>query len=181
MSKSNSLFKKIALVILVLGLGLTVFPITSASAAGLNTQNFTQPNNTRLENLWIREQAAYKIQGNRLANASTFIGKIQNLIDMATEKGLDTSSVQAALNALSAVVPAVQAAHNPGAAIIANHTGFDENGNVTDRTTAIATVKSLAQVLKDTRTAMNGTDKALRDAVRAFRQAHPRPAATPVQ
>ena len=56
---------------------------------------------------------------------------------------------------------------------------IDATGKVTDRTTAIATTKSLAQVLKDTRTAMNGTWKALREAVQAFRQAHPRPATTP--
>jgi len=179
MFKITTLFKKFALLALVLAIALAVFPFTGASAAGLNGQNKTQPDNSRLENLWARKQATYQRQSDRLSNASTFTSKVQALIDKASAKGWDTSSVQAALNALSAVIPAIQAAHDPGAAIIATHAGFDSTGKVTDRTTAIATVKSLAQVLMDTRIAMNGTLKALHDAVKAFRQAHPHPATSP--
>jgi hypothetical protein len=51
---------------------------------------------------------------------------------------------------------------------------------VTDRTQAIATVKALQQVLKDTRTAMDGTGRALLQALRDLRAAHkPTPTATP--
>jgi hypothetical protein len=179
MFKLTALFKKSALAVLVLAIGLAVFPITGASAAGLNGKNNAQPGNSRLENVWARLQVTYQRQGDRLSNASTFITKLQALIDKANGNGWDTSAVQAALNALSAVIPAVQAAYDPGAAIIANHAGFDATGNVTDRSTAIATTKSLAQVLKDTRTTMNGTLKTLHEAVKAFRQAHPRPTTTP--
>jgi hypothetical protein len=179
MLKMTAFFKKFALAALVLAIALAAFPFAGASAAGLNGQNITQPDYSRLENLWARQQATYQRQSDRLSNASTFISRVQALIDKATAKGWDTSGVQAALNALSAVIPAVQAAHDPGAAIIASHAGFDATGKVTDRNTAIATMKSLAQVLKDTRIAMNGTLEALRDAVKAFRQAHPHPATTP--
>ena len=179
MLKISTLFKKIVPVVLVLAVSLAAFPLAGASAAGLTGQAAVQPDNTRLENIWVREQARYQIESNRLANASTFISKVQSLLDKATAKGWNVSSIQTALDALSGVIPAVQAAHDPGAAIIASHAGFDASGKVTDRTTAIATAKSLAQVLKDTRTAMNGTLKALRQAVQAFRQAHPRPAAKP--
>ena len=179
MLQITALFKKFALAALVLAITLAAFPFASASAAGLNGQANVQTNYPRLENMWTREQAAYTREGKALSNASTFIARVQALIDKANGKGLDTSAVQAALNALSAVIPAVQAAHAPGAAIIVSHAGFDASGNVTDRTTAIATAKSLAQVLKDTRTAMNGTLKALHDAVRAFRQAHPHPTTNP--
>jgi hypothetical protein len=179
MCKMTALFKKIALAILVLAIGLAVVPITGASADSLYGQTNAQPNYVRLENIWVREQAIYQRQSNRLANASTFIARVQALIDKANGKGWDTSGVQAALNALSAIIPAVQAAHDPGAAIIASHAGFNAAGKVIDRTTAIATAKSLAQVLKNTRTAMNGTGKALIEAIRAFRTAHPRPTTTP--
>jgi hypothetical protein len=178
MFKITNLFKKFALAAMVLVIALAAFPFAGASAAGLNVQANAQPDNTRLEDRWVRLQATYQIQSNRLSDASTFIARVQALIDKATGKGWDTSAVQAALNALSAVIPAVQAAHAPGAAIIASHTGFDASGKVTDRATALATAKSLSQELKDTRTAMNGTWKALREAVRAFRQAHPRTAPT---
>ena len=80
--------------------------------------------------------------------------------------------MQTALNAFTSVIPAAQTAHAQGAVIISSHNGFDSSGKVTDRTTAIETVKALAQVLKDTRTAMNGTGKALHEAAKAFRDAH---------
>ena len=179
MFKKTTLFKKIALAVLVLALGLAFLPLNDASAAGLNGQTTAQPDNSRLERVWAREQAVYQRQGNRLANSGTFLSKVQTLIDKANQKGWDTSAIQAALNALSAVIPTVQAAHDPGAAIIASHTGFDADGKVTDRTSAIATAKSLALVIKNTHIAWDGTGKALREAVRAFREAHPRPTSTP--
>jgi hypothetical protein len=179
MSKRNALFKNFALAALVLAIALAAFPFIGASAAGQNDQTNARPDNSRLENLWARQQTTYQRQSDRLSNASTFISKVQALINKANGKGWDTSAVQASLNALSAVIPAVHVAHALGAAIIASHAGFDSTGKVTDRTTAIATAKSLAQVLKDTRTAMNGTLKALREAVKAFHQAHPKPATTP--
>lgn len=179
MFKITALFKKITLAVLVLGLGLAFLPLNGASAAGLNGQTTAQPDNSRLERVWAREQAVYQRQSSRLANAGTFLGKVQTLIDKANQKGWDTSAVQAALNALSAVIPAVQAAHNPGAALIASHAGFDADGKVSDRTSAIATAQSLAQVIKNTHSAWDGTGKALRQAIKAFREAHPRPTATP--
>jgi len=179
MSKKTALFKKIALAALVVAIGVAAFPIISASAAGPK-EPAAQPNDFRLEQIWVREQATYQLEGNRLSNANNFIARVQALIDKANQKGWDTSSVQAALNALSAVIPTVQIAHIPGAAIIISHAGFYANGKVTDRTSAIATAKSLAQVLKDTRAAMNGTGKALHAAIQAFRNAHPRPTTAPV-
>jgi hypothetical protein len=179
MLKTTAIFKKITLAVLVLAIGLAAFPITGAAAAGLIGQANPQPDNTRLEKVWAREQAIYQREGARLANASNFVARIQALIDKAAQKGWDTSSVQAALNALSSVIPAVQAAHAPGAALVASHAGFNANDKVIDRTTAIATAKSLAQVLKDTRIAMDGTGLALRAAIRAFRDAHPRPTPVP--
>jgi hypothetical protein len=179
MLKMTAFLKKFAVGTLILAIVLAVFPFAGASAAGLTGQYQIQPDNPRLENLWARQQAAYQRQSDLLSNASTFISRVQALIDKASAKGWDTSGIQAALNALSTVIPAVQAAHDPGAAIIASHAGFDAGGKVTDRSTAITTVKSLAQVLKDTRTAMNGTLKALHEAVKAFRQTHPHPAITP--
>ena len=113
--------------------------------------------NERLEQIWVRAQTAYQRQSNRLAKTDEFLAKAQSLMDKANQKGWDTSTFQAALNAFAAVIPAAQSAHDPGAAIIASHNGFDADGKVTDRAAAFKTVKALSQVLKDTRTAMNGT------------------------
>jgi len=182
MSNLIPFFKKIALTVLVLAIGMVALPTTSASAAGLQdstTPPANQPaNNVLLEQVWARAQSAYQRQGDRLAKADEFISKAQFLIDKASQKGWDTSAVQAALDAFAAVIPAAQAAHDPGTAIIASHNGFDANGKVTDRPYAVETVKALGQVLKNTHLAMNGTGQALRAAVKAFRAAH-RPTQTP--
>ena len=175
MSKLIPFFKNFALAALVLAIGLAAIPAANASAAALPDETTPPANQIRLEALWAREQAVYKREGIRLAQAQDFIAKAQVLIDKANGKGWDTSAIQAALNAFSTVIPAAQAAHDKGAAIIASHAGFSADGRVTDRTTAVATVKALDQVLKDTRAAMKGTGKALREAIKAFRDAHPKP------
>jgi hypothetical protein len=176
MFKFTSLLKKAALAVLLICIGLAALPTVSASAAGLYDEN-TPPtrenvSDERLEQAWARLQEAYARQGERLGKADEFIAKVQSLIDKANEMGYDTSAVQAALDAFAAAIPAAQAAHEPGAAIIASHAGFDESGNVTDHAAALETAKALRQVLKDTRAAMGGTGQALRDAIRAFREAH---------
>ncbi len=178
MSKLTPFFKKFALAALVLAIGLAALPAAGASAAGLQEET-TPPDNSRLEQAWARAQAVYQRQDERLAKADEAIAKVQSLIDKANQKGWDTSAVQAALDALAAVIPAAQAAHAPGAAIIASHNGFDASGKVTDRTAAVETVKALGQVLKDTRAAMNGTGQALREAIKAFRDAHKPPTTNP--
>ncbi|HTX91056.1 MAG TPA: hypothetical protein VMC09_07560 [Anaerolineales bacterium] len=181
MFKKTSWFKKIALGALVVALGLAAFPALGASAAGLNDQTTppaNQPNYARLQQVWAREQSVYQREGNALSKASGFITKAQALLDKATAKGWDTSAVQAALNAFAAAIPAAQTAHDAGASIISSHAGFDADGNVTDRATALQTVKDLRDVLKNTRTAMNGTGKALHEAIKALREAHPRPTPT---
>ncbi len=177
----SSFLKKAFLAALVLAIGAAAILPAGASAAALNDDPIppaAKADNIRLENTWARLQAIYQREGNRLAMADEFIAKVQALIDRANQKGWDTSLVQEALNAFASVIPAAQAAHDRGEAIIANHEGFNPVGKVIDRAEAINTVRSLAQVLKDTRAAMNGTGRALREAIRDFRQAH-QPAAAP--
>jgi hypothetical protein len=172
MSNFILLLKKSALVTLVLAIGLAALPATSASAAGPQVPANPPGNGVRIERAWARAERIFQRQGYLLAKTSDFIARAQTLIDKAKQKGWDTSAIQTALNAFASVIPAAQAAHDPGTAIIASHNGFDANGVMTDRTTAIATVKALGQVLKQTRLAMDGTGKALHEAIKTFRDAH---------
>jgi Sec-independent protein translocase protein TatA len=50
---------------------------------------------------------------------------------------------------------------------------------VTDPEKAKETVRQMGEKLKEIRDAMNGTGQALRDAIRAFREANPRPEKSP--
>lgn len=172
----KSVFTKFVLAALVVCFGLAALPMAGASAAGLEAAPSQQAPGTdhpRLERAWRRTQAAWQRQDDRLERADTFIARLQELIDKAAAKGWDASPVQSALDAFASVIPAARDAHEAGAAIITTHSGFDALGEVTDPVVALETVKALGQVLKDTRTAMDGTGQALREAIKAFRQAHP--------
>jgi hypothetical protein len=176
MKKLISIFKKIVLAIVVLAVGLVALPASGVFAAALpgeTTPPATLPaGNLRLELVWAHAQTVYQRQGYLLSLADDFIARAQILIDRANSKGWDTSAVQTALDAFNSVIPAARSAHFPGAAIITGHNGFNAAGRVTDRTAAIETAKSLVQVLKDTRAAMNGTGRALRAVIKAFRDSH---------
>lgn len=177
MSKIPSLLNKFLLAVLILALGLVALPVSGVEASAGLTDESNPPSSDRLtderlEQAWARLQEAYTRQGERLEKADEFIARVQTLIDRAAAKGWDTSAVQAALDAFAAAIPAARAAHEAGAAIIAGHAGFDESGHVSDRAAATETVRALGQVLQDTRAAMNGTGQALREALRALRQAN---------
>jgi hypothetical protein len=171
MLKLSQLFKKFILVALVVTLGLAALPVAS-SAAELQAAPQPPGTSTRLERAWARAQTVYQHQTNLLAKSVGFVTRVQARIDKASQKGKDTAAVQAALNAFAAVIPAAQVAHDQGNAILLNHAGFDAAGKVTDRPTAITTLKALVKVIKDTRTALNGTGRELREAVKAFREAN---------
>ncbi|NTU54968.1 MAG: hypothetical protein HGA79_01840 [Anaerolineales bacterium] len=167
------MFKKIILLALVLAIGLAVLPFSGASAEENTPPTSGQPvSNERLEQAWARLQTAYTTQSERLDKSAALIEKIETRIAQANAKGWDTSAVQAALDAFVAALPNASAAHEAGAELIASHAGFDADGKVTDRATAIETAKALGQVVKNTRAAMNGTGEALRAAIQAFLEAN---------
>ena len=176
-TKLTSLTRKMLLAVLVLAIGLAALPLTSVQAQGLNQEGAPR-DNSRLEAVWAREVAAYNRAEARLAGVNEFIAKVQDGIKRANDKGWDTSAVQAALDAFQDAVQDARPILNSANGIVNSHKGFDDSGKVTDRTQAIETVKELGQHLKDAHAAMNGTGKALHEALKAFREAH-RPAQTP--
>lgn len=176
MSKVSILLKNALVVALILGIGLAAFPATRVFAAGLNDPSNPPGDHPKvdalLEKIWAREQTLYQRQNDRLAKADEFFARVQSGIDKATAKGYDASGVQAALDALEAAVDAARPIHENAASIIAAHAGFDANGKVTDRAQARETVKLLGQSLRDYRSTVGDPFKALREAVKAFREAH---------
>jgi len=181
MSKIVSALQKPLLILLILATGLLAFPTAGALAAGsdsMGTPPTGQPDNSRLENAWARQQQVFQRQSDRLSKAGDLISKVQALIEKANGKGWDTSAVQAVLRAFQSAVQNAQSVHAGGTRLIAAHAGFDASGKVTDRTQAVTTVKALHQVIQDTRVALNGTGKALVQALKDLRAAH-KPASAP--
>ena len=173
-------FRKTILTALMLVLGLTAMPILSASAAGEYDptpppQPAGQIRTERLERVWARQLRTYE----RMGHTDEFIEKAQKLIDRAKAKGKDVTAVQAALDAFKAAAKDAQPIYESIKGLINSHRGFDSNGKVTDPEQARETVKAMHEKFKEIRETMNGTGKAVHEAIKAFRQANPRPRPTP--
>ena len=172
------LFRKTILLALVAALGLAAMPFVSVSAAG--EYDPTPPpqgkiSNERLERVWARQLRIYE----RMGRTDEFVERVQKLIDRAKENGKDVSAVQAALDAFKAAVKDAQPIYESIKGIINSHPGFDSNGKVTDPEKAKETVKAMHEKFKEIRETMNGTGKGLHEAIKAFREANPRPQPTP--
>jgi hypothetical protein len=176
------LFRKTLLLALVLALGLASLPLISVSAAGEYDDpppsGEKQLLNERLEQVWARQLERYERMGQRFEREDEFMAKAQKLIDRAKENGKDVSAVQAALDAFEAAVQKARPIYESMKGIINSHQGFDANGKVTDPAKAQETVKSVHAKFQEIKDAMDGTGKALREAIKAFREANPRPKPT---
>ena len=174
----KTFFKKTIFFALVVALGLAGLPALNVSAAGQNdsTPQSQEPvTNERLERIWARQLTAY----NRLGKTDQFIERVQKLIDRASANGKDVSAVQAALDAFADAWKDAKSIYESMNGIVNSHQGFDENGNVTDLEKAQETVREMREKFNEIRDSLDGTGKALREAIRAFREANPRPAKTP--
>jgi len=173
----KTLFRKTIVLALLAALGLAALPFVNASAAGNYDPSVPQGEvaSERLERVWARQRRIY----GRMGRTDEFIEKIQKMIDRAKENGKDVSDVQSALEAFKSAAKEVQPTCESIKGIINSHPGFDSNGKVTDTEKAKETVRAMHEKFKEIHRIMNGTGKALRQAIRDFRQANPRPQATP--
>jgi methyl-accepting chemotaxis protein len=178
----TTIFRKFILGALIVALALAALPLTSAFAAGSNdpaTPKDPAKVNARLELAFARQQMKVTRVGEAIANYNAMITNVQTLIDKAKEKGKDVSAVQAAFDAYKAAFVKGKPIYEQAAALVAKHDGFDVSGKVTDTEKAKATVKSLAESIKQYRDTVGEALKTLREAIKAFREANPRPTKTP--
>ena len=173
----KNLFKKTMLFALVAALAVASLPFVSVAAQGANdpTPPAGQVFNEKLEKAWAHQLKMYE----RMGKADEFAAKVQQLIDRASAKGKDVSAVQAALDAFNAALKDAKPIYESAKGIINSHQGFDANGKVTDSAQAKETVKALHEKMQAIKTAMNGTGKALHEAIKVFRAANPRPEKPP--
>lgn len=180
MIKLSLLFKKVALVALLVALAVAVLPVSSALASGLSDPtdppvNETRFSGERLERAWARMQHAYERQGRILDRAEQMTERFQNLIARMNENGKDTAALQAALDTFKEALKEAHPIYESAKGIINSHQGFDADGKVTDREKAVETVKEVGDKLKEIRQTVGEPGKVLREAIKAFRDAN-RPA-----
>ena len=177
--------KKILITVLVVAFGLGPVPVASVYALGVADPGNPPAANQagdRLPKIWARERAVYNRLGKFLKNADGRLTRAQELIDKASANGRDVSAIQAALDAFTEAVRKVRPTYDAAGGIVSAHQGFDANGNVIDQTRALQTVKDLGEDLKQIRQPLIESGKALREAVKAFRQANrPGPTQVPYQ
>jgi hypothetical protein len=177
----NNWFKKTMVLALVVALAVASLPLVGVSALGADDPQPPQGKvtNEKLEQVWARQQQRYEKIGKGFERSDEFIAKAQKLIERAKANGKDVTALQAALDAFAAAIKQAHPIYEGGKGIINSHQGFDTNGKVTDAAKAKETVKAMHDKLQEIKAAMNGTGKALREAIKAFREANPRPTKTP--
>jgi len=176
MKKLSSPFKKSVLLALVIALALAAFPATNAFASGLSEPgdpptDEAQLSGERLERAWARMQRVYERQGQILERADGMVDRVQDLIDRMNENGKDTTALQAALDAFEDALKEAHPIYESAKGILNSHQGFDVDGKVTDHEKAVETVRELGEKLKEIRQLVGEPGKALREDIRAFREA----------
>jgi hypothetical protein len=166
----NILFRKMILAGLVALLVFAALPVTSVFAQEENPPK--ELTNEQLEKVWAKQLQVYEKLSKVFDDSTPRLDKAQELIDKAAAKGKDTTAVQTALNAFVAAVEKSRSVYEDIQPLITAHAGFDSNGNVIDAIQAKATVQEVRAKLQALKTSMGGTGKALREAIRAFREAN---------
>jgi hypothetical protein len=180
----KTLLIKTILFSLVSVLTVAALPFASASAAGDTLTNMYDPSvpaagarnipDEQLERIWARQLRIYQRIGHGFEHDDVFIARVQGLIDRAEANGKDVSGVQAALDGFEAALREARPVYESTRGIVNSHQGFDNNGKVTDARKAQETVDAMRGKLKEIKDAMGGTGRALRESIRAFREANPR-------
>jgi hypothetical protein len=119
----------------------------------------------RLQGVEARTQGA-------IDKARSGADRLGNLIDQAKERGRDASALEGALASFRASMDSAQAKHDQGAAILATHAGFDDQGEVTDIKEARGTVRGAGKEFRDAGKTMASALRALHAAIRDWRKAN---------
>ena len=173
---ASSIRKRTAAVVAgVMILVLALLPTPSAQAltpVAASTPPVASGGGVRLERAWLRQQIRYDRLGVMFDHVQQRIDLAQQMIDEAKSNGKDVAALQTTLDGFSSAVQQTRPTYEGMQGIISSHQGFDANGKVTDATQAAATVRDMQEKFLSIRDTLSGPAKALRDAVRSFRQAN---------
>jgi len=168
----KNMFKKMILAVMTAALVFAAFPVTSAFAQGESPSSTGEVSNEKLEKAWARQLKIYERLGNGFDGLDAQIAKFQERIDKAASKGKNVTALQSALDAFEASSKTAQPIYDSIESIVNSHEGFDADGKVTDAEQAKSTLQEMGAKLKEVKSSMDGTGKALREAFKAFREAN---------
>lgn len=128
-----------------------------------------------LERLFIRETNNHELQERSIIQAEKLVDRIEELISQANENGKDTSALEKAISETRGNIADSQQLFNDVETQIQNHAGFDDSGKVQDAVEAKATLESIREGNKEVRQTLGEGLKIIREAVKIFREANPKP------
>ncbi len=167
----KNMFKKMILAVMAAALVFAAFPATSAFAADDPTSTSTgEVSNGKLEKAWARQSKIYNLLVMCFDDIDGQIAKVQERLDEAKSNGRDVAAAQAALDAFEAALKDTKPIYDSMEEIVNSHAGFDSNGKVTDAEQAKSTVQEMGEKLKEVKSSMGGTGKALHEALKALRK-----------
>jgi hypothetical protein len=164
---------------------LAFSPVSTVYAASGTTPTPGAPGSNpqvdqNLANQFKREQNFLTVQQTHMDKAKLIVPKLQDLINKAKQNGKDVSSLESALATFNTQIASAQAPHDTAAGILSTHTGFDDNGKVTDRQAARQTVLNARQSLLEAHLDIVQAVANLRLAIVSWRLANqPTPQASP--
>jgi hypothetical protein len=170
--------------LLVLALTAAAFVIVPATPAYADEEDppsaeRSRDRGTLLERAFEREKDWLARQSANLERAAGAADKLEDLISRARDHGVDVQDLEAALGRFQRQLDAAEASHAEAERIIAAHAGFNGGGKVIDQEQALETVRDAGAALRQTMETLRGAAHDLRDAVRGWREAHPRPTEVP--
>ena len=129
----------------------------------------------RLEKCYAKLQEWYGVQDNNIGRSKNLLNRIEELLVKADELGIDASEVEALLPSMIDALQQAEIAHAEADAILTEHAGFDGNGKVEDRESAIETCRSAHSALSEARESLlqlREIAKAVLDLVREWRASY---------
>jgi len=174
----KTLIHKMFLAIMTAALVFTAVPMNSAYAQGENPPEGTLTNG-KLEQIWARQLKAYARVGRGFSDINGTIAKLQGRLDKAAGDGRDVAALQAALDAFETALNGTKPTYDSISGLVTAHQGFDAAGKVIDAALAKSTLKEVGAKLKEVKSSMGGTGKALLEAMKAFRNANKPPVPAP--
>jgi hypothetical protein len=151
--------------------------VSPAAAAG-ELQEPAPPSNERLTLLYERLQLVLEGQALRLEYAGKAADHGQKWIDLLNSQGVeDVDELEELLAEYRAGIADASESYTAAADILAEHAGFDDEGNVTDPEQAAQTLREAGQNLRESHRTLREATRDFRMGIRDWRMEHrpPRP------
>lgn len=136
-----SVFTLVAVVAGLISFVSPVYASTGAPATHLSAVDKNLMARYKSEQSWLATQQT------NLDKTAGVIAKVQAMITKANTAGEDTTALVAALAIYESQVATAENSHTTASSILAAHTGFDDNGNITNPVAAELTVDDSHQSL----------------------------------